>query len=185
MLIDEKEVEKRLNNPLNLLNRMREGLTSPKKDAMSLFVPNGSREKERVEVSFSREIPKEIPNLPQVVPSKVTSPLPSDSSFSSLDVNDADAKIKLALAHDSALDLLTGSISYLKKKVDKEEIKVSSIPSIISSASRVITDIRKERLERDKNKGNENIHYHFYCPTQRKIGDYEVIDVESKVEATA
>lgn len=175
MLIDETEVEKRLNNPLNLMNRMRDGLSPAKKEAMSLFVNKGKKEEERVEVSFSRS----SSNL-AVVPPKITTPLPDDS-FSSSEINDSDAKIKLAIAHDSALDLLTNSINSLKNKLGNNEIKASSIPSIITSASRVITDIRKERLERDKNKGSENVHYHFYCPTQRSISEYEVVEVDGVV----
>lgn len=183
MLINNDEVERRLNNPLNLLNRVKVGLSAPKKDAMSLFVPNGGNketvtkvvESERIEVSFNPFPKNNAPTSFPVVPPKITSPLPED--FSADHVNDSDAKIKLAVAHDDALDLLTASIASLKRKVDDNEIKASSIPSIITSASRVITDIRKERLEREKDRGNENIHFHFYCPTQKTLEQYETIEV--------
>jgi len=166
MLIDNSEAEKRLNNPLNLMNRLRVGISPPKRQALALFTGGADRQETKVEV---------------VIPeSKVTTPLPS-VEFDSGSVNDSDAKIKLAVAHDSALDLLTSSIGVLRKKLGNDEIRVSAIPGIITSASKVISDIRKERLERDKVKGDQNVHYHFYCPNQRKIDEYEVIEVEQQV----
>lgn len=177
MLINESEVEKRLNNPLNLLNRMKSGLTSQvKKDAMSLFVKKEEKEEkeERPDFEFNKVSPEVISTN---TPAKVTTPLPSSSPSSDDLIDDNDSKIKLAIAHDSALDLLTNSLNSLNLKVRDNEIKASSMPSIISSASRVITDIRKERLEREKGKESENVHYHFYCPIQKSISDYEVIEV--------
>lgn len=194
MLINDEEMNKRLNNPLNLLNRMKSGLSSNKQAAMNLFVPSSEKkekkeestpasvvvqtEKDRVEVAFVNPFPK-VQETHLVPSSKVTTPLPVDSPSSDEILDDGDAKIKLALAHDSALDLLTDSISSLKKRVNDGEIKASSLPSVIKSASSVISDIRKERLEREKGNRDIEVHHHFYCPEQKKITEYEVIDVAS------
>lgn len=182
MLINNDEMEKRLNNPLNLLNRVKSGTLGSgavKKEALSLFTKGKSvavpvTETERVEVSFARSNSSTPSNLPA---RKETIPLPADSPSVSVLIDDADAKIKLSQAHDNALELLTSSINSLKKKVEEGEVKASSIPSIITSASRVITDIRKERLEREKANEGQNVHYHFYCPEQKKISEFEIIDV--------
>jgi len=172
MLIDSDEVQKRLNNPLNLMNRMRAGLTAPKRTAMDLFVkknPEGSGSSESVQSN-----PASLPAV--VIPASVAATDGTQVSSDDL-IDDFDAKVKLAAIEINALDLLNNSITNLADKVNKDNVKTSSIPAIISSASRVITDIRKERLEREKNNKNENVHYHFYCPTQRKIEDYDVIEV--------
>lgn len=168
MLIDEAELEKRLNNPLNLLNRMRVGLVAPeKKSGMDLFIKKESIPNDTTIVKIDKA-PRAIIPLP-----------PSANEVPSSDdlIKDADAQIKLSIAHDNALDLLTSSINMLKSKVENNDIKTSSIPSVMASASKVVSEIRKERLEREKNNKNENVHYHFYCPTQRKIDEYEIIEV--------
>lgn len=161
MLINEEEIKKRLNNPLNLINRMKEGLIPPvKKNAMDLFVKREGVVSV-VEVKGRVETEKETPTSDDII-------------------DDIDSKVKLATAHDRALDLLNCSLEKLHSKVENDEVKASSIPSIVASASKVITDIRKERVEREKNKGNENIHYHVYCPVQKSISDYEIIDVKDE-----
>lgn len=143
------------------MNRLREGINVKKREGLAIFT---NKEKERVEVSFNEPKAKEIIPLPE---------------FSSEGINDSDTKIKLALAHDNALDLLTKSINYLRTRLDSNDVKVSAVPGIMISSNKVISDIRKERLEREKARTGENIHYHFYCPNQRKIDEYEVIDVSS------
>jgi len=181
MLIQEEEVLKRLNNPLNLMNRMRGGLSAPKKEAMDLFtrskeviilesIPEGVSETTAVSViPFSNPFPK--PPTPTKTPFEV------DVKTEDL-IDDSDSKIKLALAHDTALGLLTNGLSRLAKGVESGQIEDKKIPHILATTSKIITDIRKERLEREKNnKGDRNIHYHFYCPEQRKLETYEVIDV--------
>jgi len=192
MLIDQDEVNKRLNNPLNLMNRMREGISPLKRNGMALFMPSNEvkKEKERnsdpVKTTFNPFEKKETALVPatKTTPLSIVSQQTRSESLSSTTVttndviDDSDSKIKLALAHDNALDLLTASIGKLKGKIDNDEIKASSIPSVIASASKVITEIRKERLEREKNSGKDaNVHYHFYCPEPKKIEEYDVIEV--------
>ena len=183
MLIDENEASKRLNNPLNLINRMKSGMLSnnKKNDAMSLFVKVKEESvvlpSDRVEIhSFSSPLSPIQRSLPVVIPAtnETTESSPSSDDL----IKDSESRIKLAVVEGSAIDLLTTSLVALKRKVDSGDIKTSSIPSVISASSKVITEIRKERLEREKNKSEtESVHYHFYCPEPRKIETYDVIEV--------
>lgn len=180
MLIDQEECEKRLNNPLNLMNKMRNGFNVGKKNAMDLFV----RSKEAVEVEIEKKSVIPFKN-PFQQSSLVVSSIPSIPSISTTEnpkaedlIDDSDSKIKLALAHDSALELLTTGLERLNNGMKSGNIEEKKIPAILTATSKIITDIRKERLEREKNnKGDANVHYHFYCPEQRKIDTYEVIEV--------
>ena len=164
-------MESRLNNPNNLMNRLRNGLTAPvkKTQAMDLFIKREDSSSVNNSVN-----PASIPSVQ--IPATI--PLPEESSsFVDDHIDDADAKIKLGAAHNDALDLLSASIASLKGKVTAGEVHAKSLPAVIASASRVVSDIRKERLEREKNNKTENVHYHFYTPTQKKIEEYEIIDV--------
>lgn len=172
MLIKEEESDKRLNNPLNLINRLKSGMSPIAKkgnNAMSLFKPQGV---DPSLISPSLVTPIYPPITPLVIDSTEDKPVSSDDLL-----DDADSKIKLALAHDDALGLLTASIASLKGKVEANEVKASSLPAIIGSASKVVSEIRRERLEREKTNKGQDVHLHFYCPTQRKVDDYQVIDV--------
>jgi hypothetical protein len=169
MLIKEDEVSKRLNNPLNLINQMKAGLRNNKKnEAMSLFIPP------------TKQALNPFNNL--VVTEKAgdresfnDSSMPADEANSENLIPDSDAKIKLALAHDRALEVMTNAINMAGVKLD--DIKPAQLPGVIVAMSKVVGNIRAERAERDKaNKGND-VHLHFYCPEQRKIEQYQVIDV--------
>ena len=90
-------------------------------------------------------------------------------------ITNHESQIKLTLAHDSALELLTQGIRLLSQNLD--EVKADKLPSVIASASKVVESIRKEKNEQSKNGKDRDVHYHFYTPTQKKIDQYEVIDV--------
>src|SRR5687767_1009247 len=110
MLVNDDEIKKRLNNPLNLLNRMRAGLTAPKRNAMDLFV------KKSETVSLVQSTPALVPSN---VPASVSaSDIPHPSSDDLID--DADSKIKLATAHDKALELLNNSLIKLNGKIEND-----------------------------------------------------------------
>ena len=96
-------------------------------------------------------------------------------------LTDSDSQIKLGLAHDKALDLLTRSVDALASKPD--DVKADKLPSTILAASKVVDAIRRERSESVKNNRDRDVHYHFYTPQQKKIADFEVIDVGGAVEA--
>lgn len=91
-------------------------------------------------------------------------------------LNDSEHQIKLSLAHDTALTLLTNSVSMLAAKLD--DVKADKLPAVISAASKTVESIRRERLEVKKSGTEKEVHYHFYTPTQKKISDYEVIEVQ-------
>lgn len=163
-LINEEEVNKRLNSPLNLINKMRNGMKPDRKNAMSLFVRPTLDVPKEVVVKKVREVPVASVEQKKLETSDV--------------VDDADTKIKLALAHDNALKLTNKAIETLTNKLD--DVSADKIPSVISAANKVVESIRKERIEKDKNyRNDQHVHHHFYMPEQRKIEEYEVIEVTS------
>lgn len=163
MLIKEDEVSKRLNNPLNLINQMKgSALKKDKNNAMSIFIKPDTHKLEQ------RENKEEAGDF--------SSGLETDVTSDEL-IPDSEAKMKLALAHDKALEVMTRAIDVAGLKLD--DIKAAQLPGVIVAMSKVVGNIRAERIERDKvNKGND-VHLHFYCPEQKKIDSYEVIDVAS------
>ena len=58
-----------------------------------------------------------------------------------------------------------------------DEVKADKLPSVITAASKVVESIRRERMELNKSSKGKDVHYHFYNTEQRKISDYEVIEV--------
>lgn len=163
MLVNDSEVNKRLNNPLNLINRKIERTV---KSPMSLFI----RPTEGVPAQVPARItPEEKPTEKPAENNSITAPSASDL------VTDVDDKVKLALAHDRSIDLLNSAVEKLHGKID--EISAAKLPSVIAAASKTIEFIRKERLEKEKNNKNSDVHFHFYCPEQKKLSDYEVIEV--------
>jgi hypothetical protein len=165
MLINEDEVKKRLNNPLNLLNRVKNNeFDSKRKNAMSLFVKPAAVVQESI-VSPFRE------TITVVEDKEDNKPSESAEDF----VKDLDEKVKLALAHDNALELMTNSIDMLKTKLN--DVKPEKIPAIINAAGKVVESIRKERIEINKINKGQDVHHHFYMPVQRKVEDYEIVEV--------
>lgn len=90
-------------------------------------------------------------------------------------ISDPDNKIKLASAHNDALDLLNSAVKELKIKLS--DVSASKLPGVITAASKVVESIRKERLEVHKSGKDKEVHYHFYTPEQKAIEQYSVIDV--------
>ncbi|MGI0021245.1 MAG: hypothetical protein ACRD9Q_00140 [Nitrososphaeraceae archaeon] len=187
MLIRENDIERRLNNPLNLINQMKSGLSNTRKNAMSLFIPP-SVDNDVNSIKVINPYKKTEEKTPDFAG---TSQTPAQQSSDSLKesiqestnptsedlIGDVDSRINLATAHDNAIKLLNDSITHLNDNIGS--VKKDKLPSVIAAASKVITEIRKERLERDKNNKDINVHHHFYCPEPRKIESYEVIEVES------
>lgn len=166
MLIKEDEVSKRLNNPLNLINQMKNNKKN--NEAMALFIP-----------SINKPIKTETGTKAIFNPFDKAGDVEAETKDISTDelVSEGDAKIKLALAHDRALEVMTRAISVAGLKLD--DIKADKLPGVIVAMSKVVGSIRQERIERDKvNKGND-VHLHFYCPEQKKIEQYQVIEVTS------
>jgi hypothetical protein len=153
MIINNEDAVKRLNSPLNLINRLAATKSNAKaKAAMAIFIP-----------------PKKQPEAAK---------LNDKSDAPTLDkiLENNEAQINLGLAHDSALKLLTNSISRLSSNL--EEVKADKLPAAIMSASKVVESIRRERAEALKSNRDREVHYHFYTPEQKQITDYEVIEVQ-------
>jgi hypothetical protein len=171
MIISDEEVERRINSPFNLINKLRHS-TQDRKSAMELFT-------KRHQPSAASVVSSE--SLPQApIPSKVITEIPEVETAEPITTLDAiiqnhETQIKLGLAHDNAINLLNNSVNILAAKLD--DVKASQLPSVINTASAVIERIRRERNEVRRTEKDKEVHYHFYTPSQKKVEDYEVIDV--------
>lgn len=172
MILSEEDLKKRLNNPLNLLNKPKGVLSSARENAMSLFI--------KPAIS---EVKKEIEVPATLIPAKLVSPfepakeIPTTEIQTDELIEDADARINLAAAHNNAIAVMHSAISRVKEGVN--DIDLRKLPGVITAMSRVVSEIQKTKLEHEKiNKGTEVFH-HFYMPEQKKIEQYEVIEVSS------
>src|SRR5665213_4086504 len=145
MIINETEAVRRLNSPMNLMNKLAE-LKQPsvktiaKRDAMSLF-GIGRKTATDTEIHRVQDQDRDSQSIKSLQPSQ---PIESLDNI----LEDHDAQIKLGLAHDRALDLLNRSVAVLSEKLD--EVKAERLPSVISAASKTVESIRRERLEASK-----------------------------------
>jgi len=161
MIVNDKQAAARLASPMNLINKLRSTTSSkPRNAAMSLFIrPSVPEIKKDSFNPFEKQPPSAlIPQTSEPEPTKLDDILSNN-----------EAQISLGLAHDKALKLLNNSVDMLSTKLD--DIKTDKLPQVIAAASKVVESIRKERNE------SKEVHYHFYTPEQKKVSDYEVIDV--------
>lgn len=166
MILSDDEVLKRLNSPMNLLNKLKTLSSSKKNNAMDLFIrPRVTRE----------EIEKSaVPSPKLTTPTNTELPENGQPTLDSL-IQNHEAQLQLGLAHNNSVKLLNDSIGMLAERLPG--INPEKLPSVITATSKVIESIRKERNEASKN-NSRDVHYHFYTPQQRKIEDFEVIDVQ-------
>lgn len=173
MIVNDKDALSRINSPINLINRMKNLSSDPKRSkAMSLFIKptidiTAASDDDKTKVTFN---PFKDNKAPASDLATIVEPTSIDDISS-----DHDSKIELALAHDSALKLLTASVSALSAKLD--DVKADKLPSVIAAASRTVESIRRERNEVAKTNKNGEVHYHFYTPAQKKLSDYAVVEV--------
>lgn len=173
MLIRNEEAEKRLTNPLNLMNRISK---DRKNNAMSLFIKPRIEEKQGVDSTPKPQFVNPFLPSKEAIPAESFDAPASPVSLSEEIIHDVDKKVKLALAHDNAIDAMNSAISAVKSKID--DIKAEKLPSVITAMSKVVTEIRREGIEREKIQKGQNVHHHFYMPQQRQISEYEVIEVQ-------
>ena len=184
MLLTNKEVESRLNSPLNLMNRLRSRSDS-RTNAMSLFIPPKiNKQEDRIskeklfnpfeDIKITKSIKNNI-NITEV--NTAAPPSEQDQNTASLSnlIENHESQVQLGLAHDTALKLLNNSVTMLADKLD--DIRADKLPGVVTAASKVVESIRRERSESSKNSKDKEVHYHFYTPQQRQISEYEVIDV--------
>ena len=177
MIINDKEAARRLDSPMNLINKLRS--SNGRNNAMQLF---GIGKKEVLSTGTSCLFPAitgekhPAENTPAIFnpfpPAEI--PLIPIENLDTILV-DNDSQIKLGLAHDKALDLLNDAVAALALKLN--DVKADKLPSVISAASKTVESIRRERSEASKNNKDREVHFHFYTPEQKKIADYEIIDV--------
>lgn len=189
MIISDKEAAARLDSPINLINKLRKNeLNNNRKNAMSLFIPatqkpdkpraflnpfNSNTDKQ-VESTLAATSSSNLIPVTTPAPQSATNPQPEIKVDSILE--NADSQIKLATAHDKALQLLNKSIDQLTIELDN--VKADKLPSVISATSKVVESIRKERNEAAKLGKDREVHYHFYTPQTKRVEDYQVIDVQ-------
>jgi len=187
MIIGEKEAAARLSSPMNLLNRLK--AQKPKSNPMSLFIKPRCATSDFVERENQEIIPVKVFNPfpvkapvkaseePQEPPAEFPHPHSNEPVQPGIDeiMDDSEAKVKLALAHDKAIDLLTKSVNTLANKLD--DVKADKLPQVIAAASKTIESIRRERLEAIKNNAAKEVHLHFYTPQQKRVEDYEIVEV--------
>jgi hypothetical protein len=172
MLINEKDALARVNSPLNLLNRLR---SAPPKNGMSLFIGKTDKANEQNPIKIEPAVPAFTPFSPAFKTASDTTPTTAESVKLDEILDGAENKIKLAHAHDRALGTLVAAIDQMNMKLD--DIKPDKLPSVITATAKVVEGIRRERNEAAKAMSGKAVHLHFYTPTQKKLEDYEVIDV--------
>jgi hypothetical protein len=126
---------------------------------------------------FNKKEESQTSLLPQLRSSSLNLPQETPASDIKLDniLDNTESKIRLGLAHDNALDLLNRSVEMLSAKLD--DVRADRLPTVIAAASKTVESIRKERLEASKNEKDQEVHFHFYTPTQKPMSEFEVIDV--------
>lgn len=176
MILNNEEAMKRLNSPLNLINRLKSN--SSKSIAMSLFgLRPGNDNIKKVEIKKESFNPFEaLKELDKIVIEAATD-LPEQPAKLDDILHDSDRKIKLSLAHDLALETLTASVTRMRDTVN--DVRPDKLPSVIAATSKVVESIRRERNEASKNDKDREVHFHFYTPQQKKVIDYDVIEVVS------
>lgn len=187
MIISDDAAVARLSSPMNLMNKLRSA-TSPKTSAMNLFGIGGDRKVEikQIEKSEDKTVEQEVtisfnPFAKTQTPSSDNPPAiipPTSQQEPNIDnlLNNSDTQIKLSIAHDRALSVMTDSLEALAAKLD--DVKADKLPGVISATSKVVESIRRERNEAAKSGANRDVHYHFYTPIQKKVEDYgQVIEV--------
>ncbi len=164
MILSDEEVLKRLNSPMNLLNKLKtlsNGATR-RENAMDLFIKPKHQEV--------------IPQIPLAVPTPTNTQEPDKPATLDSLIQNHESQIQLGLAHNNSIDLLNNSINLLRTKLD--DVKAERLPSVILAASKTIESIRRERADAFKSNREREVHYHFYTPEQRKVEDFEIIEVQ-------
>ena len=163
MILSDDEVLKRLSSPSNLMNKLKNLSPKPKSNAMDLFI--------RPKID---EPKPSVPAATQPKPTDTTVPQDKTATLDTI-IQNPQSQIELGLAHNKSISLLNRSIDLLSEKLD--DVLPSRLPSVISATAKVVESIRKERAEASKSNRDREVHYHFYTPQQRKLEEFEVIDV--------
>src|ERR1700682_6499845 len=150
MIVNDDAAKKRLQSPMNLINSLASNKNS-RSSAMSLFGIGKTKEVVTTEQVKPIEILELVKTEQEKTKSfnpfeKPSSPVPAEIAIpEKLEdiLENADAQIKLGLAHDAALKLLGNSIAIMTDKLD--DVSASKLPTVIVAASTVVESIRRER----------------------------------------
>lgn len=177
MIVSDKEALGRLSSPNNLMNRLRTS-SSPRSQAMNLFIPSSRPAPFQPTNPFTNTAtnhqsdspPTELASNPTVLTPEVVQGISSDDIL-----DNSDAKIKLSLAHNKALDVMVRMLDVVGNKID--DVRPASMGSILSALTKTVDNIRRERIKLNEDNKGKNVHFHFYEPARNKIEDYDSLDV--------
>ena len=174
MLINNKEADSRLNSPNNLLNKLRNGsLNNNKRSAMNLFgigVKKEILEGKNNNNPFSGAIATVSKTMiPEIITGVVT-----DDKGAVLDsiLDNAESKIKMEIVHNEALDTLVSAIR--ETKAGLIGVSAPKAADVAAKMSKIVDSIRSER---NKSGNTKAVHLHFYTPEQKKLEEYETVNV--------
>jgi len=181
MLVSDKDALARLHSSSNLVERLRT-TSNRRAGAMDLFKSNGNiiRQITTSNNGSNNQPEKLVPsnwnpfgNHIAVVEEKpeIIQEQPRTDDL----IDNASNRIRLADAHNEALNVLVSSVKMLGTKLD--EVRADKLPSVIAAASKTVESIRREQLELNKERRGQNVHFHFYEPKRKEISEFEVIDV--------
>lgn len=157
MIISEDSALERLASTDNLINRLSSlaakasvNANNGKSKALSLFV-------DRDDLSTRDELQEDnIPSIDNLIANATEQ------------IETASIEKKAVKILESALDELT---------IRLPDIRADKLPAIITSTSKMISDMRRDAVESVNKKRDANVHLHFYAPEQKKLADYDFIDV--------
>lgn len=179
MILNDKDALNRLGSSSNLMNRLSSLRSNDRKNSMNLFIPPSVGKKVDISIVKNEENDTEVTFIKKHVPRDENIEKNNLNNLNSPVIEElipnSDDQVKLALAHDKAINVMNSALATLEYKLD--DIKADRLPSVITAASKVVESIRRDRIEASKVGANKEVHYHFYTPQQKTIDQYEIIDV--------
>lgn len=148
MILSDTEITTRLESPLNLLNRLR-SLTHGSGKQILPFSPPSRNSNSNI-----------IPSLPPTVDDIM---------------EDAQGKIKLSLAHDQALSILSQSMAQLQERLPEVE-KAEKLAAIAGDMNRIVNNINDAR--RSRNGIDNRVQIVVYAPQIVAEHEFDVIEVK-------
>lgn len=147
MILSDTEITTRLESPLNLLNRLR-AITNSNSGKHNLpFCPPAANHKTNI-IGFP-------PTVDEIV-------------------EDSQGKIKLSLAHNQALEILSQSMTQLQERLPEVE-KAEKLAAIANDMNRIVNNINDARRARAGD--DRRVQIVVYAPQIVAEHEFEVIEV--------
>lgn len=147
MILDDKSVDKRLESPNNLMNRLK-----VIKDKKSPLPFSRTKDAEIVSVPSDKQKALAIPGIEDLI-------------------DNFESKVQFGKAHASALDLLVDSLHSLKCRLGDVK-KPEQLTNIASSMTKILGQIKEHQKGKD---GGDLVQINIYAPQYREITEYETI----------